>query len=459
MALQHADKGNVVQLPAAENADDGEEPVYKPGSPYRVVLIGAAIILAAFGGLGLWAATAPLDSAARAPGTVTVESNRKVVQHLDGGVVREILVSDGDRVKEGELLLRLDRIEKMASRDAVQHKLDSAQALHARLVAERDGLDTIPFPKGLLERRADSDTVREAIDGERNQFRERQQSIQGRVSVQREKIAQFRNEIDGLESQRSSRERQVEILRDELVDLRALSQNGFFPRSRILQRERELARLEGEIGSNSASMARAQNRISEARLQIQQVRQEFNEKVVRELREVEDKISDLREQLIIASAKLERTRITAPQDGVVQNLSVHTLGAVIRPGDDIMQVIPVQDKLIIEAEVMPNDIDIVNEGQVADVRLTALQSRTTPTLKGTVMGLSADRIVEEGRQNERAFYKARIEISAEELKRLGTQRLQAGMPAEVMINTGERTMLDYMIRPLTDAMARGFIEE
>ena len=457
MAMQESGGSNVVQLPASAAEEAAAD--YKPSSPYRVVVIGGLIILLAFGGVGIWAATAPLDSAARAPGTVTVESNRKIIQHLDGGIVREILVRDGEVVDKGELLLRLDSTESQARRDSVRHKLDSALALHARLVAERDGLGQIAFPEALTRRESDSAIVREAIAGERNQFAERRQSIEGRISIQREKIAQFREEIAGLEAQRYSRERQVEILRNELVDLRAFSQNGFFPRSRILQRERELARLEGEIGSNTAGIARARNRISEARLQIQQIQQEFNEKVVQELRQVEDKISDLREQLVITSAKLGRTQISAPQNGVVQNLQVHTLGAVIKPGAEIMQVIPVQDSLIIEAEVTPNDIDIVSQGQVADVRLTALQSRTTPTLKGEVITISADRIVEEGRQNERAYYSARIEIPAEELKRLGTQKLQAGMPAEVMINTGERTVLDYMIKPLTDAMARGFIEK
>ena len=450
------DDNKVVQLPSAETAE-AEESVYKVSSPYKVVGIGLAIILVAFGGIGIWAATAPLDSASRAPGTVMVESNRKVVNHLDGGVIREIAVRDGDYVEEGELLIRLDKTEKQARSDSVRHKLDSALAQRSRLIAERDGLDRVPFPEELTSRRADSAKVREAIAGEREQFTERRQSVEGRVAVQREKIAQLENEILGLEAERNSAERQVEILRNELIDLRKLSDQGYFPKSRILQRERELARLEGQIGSITARMARAEKSISEARLQIKQIRQEFNEKVVKELRKVEDKISELREQFIIASEKLKRTRIQAPQAGVIHNLAVHTLGSVIQPGKPILNVVPVQDRLIVEAEVSPNDIDIVNEGQDAKVRMTALQSRTTPVLTGTILTLSADRIVKE--QENRSFYKARVEITGEELKKLGGQKLRAGMPAEVMINTGERTVLDYIIKPLTDAMARGFIEK
>jgi HlyD family secretion protein/epimerase transport system membrane fusion protein len=299
--------------------------------------------------------------------------------------------------------------------------------------------------------------VREAIAGERQTFNERQQSVEGRVAVEREKIGQLRDEIAGLEAERASAERQVEILRNELIDLRQLSEKGFFPKSRILQRERELARLEGQIGSITARMARSEKSISEARLQIQQIRQEFNEKVVSEKREVEDRIAKLREELVIAAQKLSRTRITAPQAGIVHNLNIHTIGGTVQPGKPIMNIVPVQDKLIIEAEVSPRDVDIVGAGQDAKVRMTALQARTTPVLTGKVVRISPDRITNQ--EQDRSFYKARIEIPGEELKKLGGQKLQAGMPAEVLINTGERTVLDYILKPLTDAMARGFIEQ
>ena len=467
MAQQPATSGgsgdsNVVELPSAEQQQQDER-VYNVSSPYKIVLIGLGMILLAFGGVGIWAATAPLDSASRAPGTVTVESERKIVNHLDGGVVERIAVEEGDRVREGELLIQLDPTEARARTDSVRHQLDSALARRARLLAERDGLPAISFPAELVDRRNESQTVREAIDGERQQFRERRQSVEGRIAVQREKIEQLRDEIAGLKAERSAAERQVEILREELVDLRQLSDKGFFPKSRILERERELARLEGQIGSIDARIARTRKSISEARLQIEQVRQEFNEKVVTELRKVEDQIAKLREELTIAGAKLKRTDITAPQSGVIHDLRVNTIGAAIQPGKPLMNVIPVEDKLVIEAEVAPQDIDVVSEGQSANVRMTALQSRTTPVLKGRVVRVSADRITREsngaGSTQSRSFYKARVEISGEELKKLGGQKLKNGMPAEVMINTGERTVLDYIVKPLTDAMSRGFIEK
>lgn len=462
--VQNAEKsGEVVafkQDDAGADAEAKSRP-YQPGSPYKVVLIGAAIVLAAFVGLGTWAALAPLDSAAIAPGTVAVESNRKVVQHPDGGVIEEIAVSDGARVRDNQLLVKLDPTEEQANFTAVRQKLNSALARQARLMAERNNADSIDFPPELVQLAEDgSAQARQVMATERSQFRERRQSLQGQVSIQREKIAQLEQKITGLRAQRSSNQRQVEIMRDELSGLRELYEQGYYPRTRILQMERELAQLDGQIGSASASIAQARNSISEARLQIQQVRQQFNEKVAKALSETEDQIAELRQRLVVAGQKLQRTAIRAPQDGVVQNLTVHTVGGVIRPGDEIMQVIPVQDRLIIEAEVSPRDIDIVSEGQDAEVRLSALSGRTTPTLVGTVTTVSPDRVVEQQQNGQsRSFYKARIEISPEELKKLGSQKLQAGMPAEVLINTGEQTVLDYLIRPITDAMSRGFIEE
>ena len=456
-----AQRADVVELRPEQRAETADKPPYQPGSPYKVVLIGAAIVLLAFGGLGTWAALAPLDSAALAPATVAVESNRKVVQHPEGGVVKTIGISEGDRVRDGQKLVELDPTEQRANFDAVREKLNAALARRARLRAERDGRERIDFPPELVQQAEDGFAqAREVMAAARNQFRQRRQSLQGQVAIQRQKISQIEEKITGLKAQRTSNERQVSIMREELEGLRELYEKGYYPRTRILEMERELARLDGEIGSATAWIAQARNSISEARLQIEQVRQEFNEKVSNALAEVGAKISELRQRLVVTAQKLQRTTIRAPQDGVVQNMRVHTVGGVIRPGEEIMQVIPVQDRLIVEAEVSPRDIDIVETGQSAEVRMSALSGRTTPTLVGSVMHVSPDRVVQEQENGQsRSFYKARVEIAPRELEKLGTQKLQAGMPAEVLINTGEQTVLDYLIRPITDAMARGFIEK
>jgi len=445
---------NVVQLPSAGDGQERDERPYQPSGPNKVVLIGIAIILVAFAGFGTWAAMAPLDSASVAPGTVVVESNRKAIQHLEGGVIENIVVSNGDRVQRGQVLVQLDATEAKANVESIRAKLDSALARRARLLAERDGKESISFPKE-LQRRSDQPQVRSIMAGERGSFAERRRTRQGQVAIQEQKISRLEQEISGVRAQLASKRRQTEILTNELKSLRKLHEQGLFPKTRVLQRERQLAQLEGDIGADQASIARAQAEISKAELQIEQVRQEFQEKVVAELRKVEDRVTELRKQLIGANEKLARTTITAPQAGVVQNMQVHTeRSAVVRPGQQIMQIIPANDELIIEAEVKPRDIDRVKEDQKAEVRISAFEMRTTPVLFGKVETVSADRIVP--KEGDQAFYKARVRIGPEELEKLGDRKLQAGMPAQVFIKTGERTMLEYLINPLTDAMSTAF---
>lgn len=452
--MSSEEQPNVVQLPSSGESQEQGERRYQPSGPNKVVLIGIAIILLAFGGFGTWAATAPLDSASVAPGTVVVESNRKAIQHLDGGVIKNIVVGNGDAVQPGQVLVQLDATEQKANVESVRAKLDSALARQARLLAERDGKDTIDFPKE-LERRSDKPEVRAIMAGERSSFTERRRTRQGQVAIQKQKIARLEQQINGVRAQLASKDRQTQILSDELKSLRKLHEQGLFPKTRVLQRERQLAKLEGDMGADQASIARAQAQISKAELQIEQVRQEFQEKVVSELRKVEDRVTELRKKLVMANERLARTTITAPQAGVVQNMQVHTeKSAVVRPGQQIMQIIPDNDELIIEAEVKPRDIDRVEEGQKAEVRISAFEMRTTPVLFGKVETVSADRIVP--KESDKAFYKARVHIGADELEKLGGKKLQAGMPAQVFIKTGERTMLQYLINPLTDAMSTAF---
>jgi len=266
------------------------------------VLIGAVIVFVAFVGLGTWAALAPLDSAALAPGTVTVESNRKVLQHPEGGVIREISVTDGARVREGDILVELDPTEPQANFEAVRQKLNSALARRARLKTERANEATIEFPQELAQQAEQGEAqARQVMAAARNQFRERRQSLQGQTAIQRERISQIEQKIAGLKAQRSSSERQVAIMRDELAGLRELYEKGYYPRTRILEMERQLAGLDGQIGSTTASIAQARNSISEARLKIEQLKQEFNQEVARSLSEVEDQVAELRQQLVVAA--------------------------------------------------------------------------------------------------------------------------------------------------------------
>jgi HlyD family secretion protein/epimerase transport system membrane fusion protein len=453
---------NNQSAPEAGSQDERPKP-YIPSSPAKFVIIGSVVVGIAFGVFGTWAATAPLDSAAVAPGTVTVESNRKLVQHEDGGVVKRIAVEDGDVVKRNDVLLELDTTESRARFDSVRQTLMAALLRKARLEAERSGADSVALPEELANP-ADPEHAAEieaALAAERAQFRERRRSLTGKIAIHREKIVQLEDRIAGLEAEKQSAERQMAIMRDELVGLRELHEKGYYPRTRILEMERQLAKLGGEVGTAEASIAEARNQMGESELQIEQVRQQFAEQVSNDLTETQNKIAELRQRFVMAAHKLTVSKVRAPQDGVVQNLGVHTVGGVIQPGKEIMQIIPTEDRLVLQVEVKPNDIDVVAEGQDAEVRLTAFSGRTTPSLIGRVTRVSPDRITQKQGAGTppRAFYQARVEIPPEEMEKLDGRTLQAGMPADVLIKTGEQTLLAYLARPITDAMSMGFIEK
>lgn len=421
------------------------------------IIAGLLVILLAFGGVGSWAAFAPLQSAVVAPGTVVVESSSKSVQHLEGGIVKEVLVRDGDLVEAGQILVRLQEVQAQASSSVVSNQLAAAQALEARLVAERDDLPEVVFPEDLLARAEVDPEVAEIVVAQRRQFDERRKSIEGQVNILSARIGQSLQEIEGLKVQKASKERQVAIFAEELKGLRELFEKGYTPRTRILAMEREVASLEGDIGAAVSGIARAQKSIGEANLQIEQTRQRFREEVVGQLREVQVQLSDLREKLTVASDVLERTVIQAPQTGFVQKLSVHTVGGVIRPGEELMQIVPQDGRLVIEAHLSPMDIDQVQVGHSAEARFSAFHTQEIPTIQGVVTVVSADRLTDE--RTGVPYYLSRIEVSDEELAKIGDRRLIPGMPADVVITTGERTALDYFLKPIEQFSMRAMKEE
>ena len=399
---------------------------------------------------------APLDSAVVAPGVVSVESRRKSVQHLEGGIIKEILVRDGQIVSAGQVLIRLDVTQTQANVTTIQNQLDANRALEARLVAERDHKERVAFPKDLLER-SSRPSVSEVIEGQRTEFSERRKSIDGQTAILNKRISQFEKEIEGLEAQQKSKQEQLSIIAEELVGLRELHEKGYFPRTRILAMEREMARLRGERGEDLAQIAGAQNGIGESELQIIQLEQRFREEVVNDLREVRNEVKQLQERLVVARDVLRRSEILAPLDGEIQELTVHTIGGVIGQGQELMQIVPLDDKLIVEAKVSPADIDNLAEGQIAEVRLTSFKARTTPIIEGTVASVTADRITDE--RNGVDYFLAQIVVPDDQLTFLEGKKLLAGMPAEALIKTGSRTVLEYLLKPIDDAIATGLKEE
>ena len=399
----------------------GERIPPPPSNPRGWILAGFTTIVVAFGGFGTWAALASLDSAAIAPGIVVVETERKSVQHLEGGLVKEILVRDGDRVGKGDVLIRLEDTHARAMYDIVRSELDGALAEESRLVAERDGADAITFPPDLAAR-SRAPKVRKALAGQRSLFAARRNALRGQVAILEKSIAQYREEIEGLRSQQAAREQQLTILADELRGLRKLLKQGNVPRNEVLAYERRIAELSGEKGRFMADVSRAEQGIGEARLRIGQLEKTAREEVAAELRDVQERIFGLEERLVAARDVLGRTEIRAPSSGVVMGMQAHTTGGVVAPAQEILQVVPVGDRLVIEARVDPIDIDDVAIGQQATVRLTAFKMRSTPIIVGNLINLSADRLVDD--HNGTPYYLARIEVSKEELASLGDLQLQ-----------------------------------
>jgi HlyD family secretion protein len=417
--------------------------------------VGLWLLLAFFGGIGGWAATFHLSGAVIAPGTIVVESSVKKVQHPTGGVVGEILVKEGDRVEAGQILVRLDETMTKASLGIVLSQREEFLARQARLMAERDGADNVVFPEDLLHRKAEP-LVANAIAGELNLFRSRRQALEGQRAQLRERIAQISKEIEGLSAQLRAKEKEISFIEQELAGVTELYNKKLVTVVRYNQLQRDEARLGGERGNIIAEIARARGRISEAELQILQVDQNFRTDAAKEERDVEGRLSEVKEKVIAAGDQFDRVNIRAPQSGVVHQLAVHTVGGVIGQGETVMLIVPRNDVLVLEGKVEPQDIDQIEVGAPVHVRVMAGNQRTTPDLQGILDRKAAD--LTQDQKNNHNYYVVRVALAKDELKKLGTLKLMPGMPAEAFIVTGERTPLQYLIKPLMDQVAHAFRE-
>lgn len=427
-----------------------------PSRDGRERLIGLLLLVFAFGGFATWAALAPIDSAAVATGVVTVEGSRKTIQHRDGGIVAEILVREGDRVQEGDVLVRLDDTEPGAQLEIVRSQYIAQLAEEARLLAERDALPAPRFPPE-LKALADDPRVVDAIKGQRRVFEARREALEGEESMLGQRIAQLHEQIKGLEALIGTKDKRISLYREEIDGLLKLFDKKFGDKGRMRELERLEAELLGEQAEHRSAIAAARVQISETELEITQVRLRFASDVVEQLRDVETQLLDHRERMRALTNTLERTVIRAPAAGSVVDMQVHTLGGVIRPGDKILDIIPENEPMIVEARVQPTDIDKVFPGLEADVRFSAFNASTTPTVPGQVMTVSADRFTDT--QTGAPYYLTRIRITPEGMDSLHGLVLLPGMPADVMIKTGERTFFEYLIRPLTDRLTKSFRQE
>src|SRR5689334_19575736 len=430
-----------------------------PDSPLasirRYTIAGIVVVLVLTCGVGVWATTAEISGALIAPGTVVVESNIKKVQHPTGGVVGELLVKDGDRVKAGDLLVRLDDTVTKANLAIVTKSLTELYARKARLSAERDRASTIKFPDELI-RRADQPEIEQVLAAETKLFDLRRSARAGQKSQLQERINQATEEIIGFGAQKAAKEKEVDFINNELTGVRELYQKNLVPITRLSQLEREATRLGGERGQLVGAIAQAKGKIAELQLQIIQVDQDLSSEVAKEMREIDGKIGEFVERKVSALDQLKRTDIRAPQDGTVFQSTVHTVGGVIPAAEPIMMIVPNADKLTVEAKVNPQDIDKVQFGQSAALRFSAFNMRTTPEIFGSVSQISAD--ITTDQRTSQSFYTIRIAMAPEQVARLGEVKLVPGMPVEAFVKTGDRTVLSYLMKPLSDQINRAFRE-
>ncbi len=416
--------------------------------------IGAAIVFATFGIFGVWAFWAPMDSSALAPGVVVVKSHRKTVQHLDGGIVAKILVKDGDLVQENQPLLILDDTQIKAQLGIALAQNITLAAQVARLRAERDQLKQVDYPE-LLNDASDPRTT-EAKLAENNVFKSRISTHEGQIAVLKQRISQISSKISGLQGQVDSKKQLIVSFAEEIHDQKELLAEGFTDKQRLREVERNHALQSGEIAQLNAEIATNQMLISETRLQILQVQKEFQEEVTGKLSEAQAQLNDAAERVAANRDKLDRIVIKAPASGMVLGLSVHNENSVIPAARPILDIVPQDAELVIEAQVSPMDIDRVTVGLQAEVRFSAFKQSKTPKMTGKVIHLSPDRLTDE---KGNSYYQARVELTPESRNELGKLQLLPGMPAEVLINTGERTLFEYLAQPATNFFARSFTED
>lgn len=425
-----------------ENKPDTAKPVFA----------GLVIIMAFFGVFGIWAVIAPIESAAIAHGVVSVDSQRKTVQHLEGGIVRSIHVTEAQEVQVGDILLELDDTQTRARLELLLSRYRTARALEARLIAERDEQDEIVFPEDLVTAPASSG-VSEIMDNQRNIFTARKQALQERRAIMGQQIRQVEEELQGLNALVRSQDKQLELLRDEMESNEKLFEKGMTGKARLRALQRSLAEIVGERSQNISALAKGKQNIEETRLQMTELRTQTLNQLVQQMGETQSEISDLVEKMRAAEDVLERTVIRSQLDGTIVNLQVHSIGGVVSPGQPLMDIVPDNEKLVVEAHIEPNDIDVLVPGLKALVRLTAFSQRTSTPLEGEVISVSADRLTDIHTGVD--YFLARVQLT----ENIDGLKLSPGMQAEVMIVTGARSTLDYLAQPLTASLNRAFREK
>ncbi|EPN6726150.1 HlyD family type I secretion periplasmic adaptor subunit [Pseudomonas sp. GD03817] len=425
-----------------------------PTSDRGIRRFGLTVVFITFGVFGTWAAFAPLSSAVHGTGVVTVQNYRKTVQHLEGGIVKELHARDGDLVKKGDPLIVLDESQLSAEYESTRNQLIVARYKEARLRAERDGLRSIP---PVTMEGTDSDRAQEALAGEEQVFKARHDSLQGEILVNRERIQQMQQQIAGLNDMIRTKAGLNKSYSGEIKQLKELLAEGFVDNQRLLEQERKLDMLKTDIADHESNITKTKLQIGETELQIVQLKKKFDADVAKELSDVQAQVFDLQEKEAALRDRLSRVVIRAPESGMVLDMKVHTIGGVVSAATPLLDIVPAQSELVVEAKVDTRDIDRLELGKTADVRFSAFNQATTPVIEGKLTRISADSLVDERSGDQ--YYLVRVKVTEDGMKKLANRKLQPGMPAEVLINAGDRTMLQYLLKPARNMFAESLIEE
>ncbi len=432
-------------------------PPAKP--PTRMaVWIGAIALIGFLGGFLVWATMVPLAEAAIAPGIIKVEGSRRTIQHLEGGIIREILVRDGDHVTAGQVLMRLDDTQSGSTTESTRANRWALMAQDARLQAEIQNQDSIAFPPELLDAMRTDTRAADAVLGQKILFESRQTNLHSQVTILQARIEQAQHQIQSGRAQMQALTRQVALIRDEMQSVEELLRLGLERRPRLLALQRTEASLVGNLDDIQAQMARYESQANEARGQIQQLGFQRIQEASLEIRDVRAKLIETEERLRAVSDVSRRREIVAPEDGTILNAKFFTIGAVVRPGDAVFDLAPERDRLIAEVNVQPHDIDIVHIGQNAEARLPAFKQRLVSEIRGEVIFVAPDITIDD--RTRQSYYRVQVRLSEEEMARLPPElRLIPGMPVEVHINAGSRTFMQYLLQPMIDSFSRAFKEQ
>ncbi len=417
---------------------------------------GISVLVLVVGGFLTWSYLAPLSKAAVAQGEIRVQSHRKTVDHLEGGIIREILVKDGDYANQGDVLARLDTTVPGSNLEMLISQHDALMAAQARLLAQRDRSSVIAWPNALADRAGDP-KVAAIMAGQASILRSQHLALETETEILQQKIGQLHSEIEGYRAQIKSLEQQTQLVSEEIKDKNVLVAKGLLPKPKLLELERAAASLEGSRGQDTASMAKAEQTIGETRIQIVKLQKDQDKDTAKELQDTQGKLAEVTEKRRQAESIMLRTGILAPESGLVVNLKHFTPGGVLKAGEPFLEIVPQRDTLVVECKVEPTDIDAVKQGLAAEVRLSAYKQRRTPTLHGRVLKVSADALTDE--KLNKTYYAAEVAIDPDQLAAVPDVKLYPGMPADVMIMTGKRTALQYLVDPIRDSFWRSFREK